>query len=75
MPRSTLPSRGSTSTDYLRATRAHTAYPGLAFAVDASTERVVVRISAPLDLPILVPGVDARTRISATGASYVVVSE
>lgn len=61
--------------DYLRAVRAGAAYPGLRWEVDATADRVVVRVSAPLDLPIRVPGVVGRTWISATAASYVVVSE
>jgi hypothetical protein len=36
---------------------------------------VVVRVAAPLELPIPVPGVDRLPLISATGASYVVVSD
>ena len=50
-------------------------YPGLQFAVDATADRVVVRIAAPLDLPISPPGWDPRPMISATAASYVLVSD
>ncbi len=60
---------------YLRATRARAAYPGLRFRVDATAERVVVRVTAPLELPIRLPGLGGRTSISATGASYVLVSD
>ena len=60
---------------YVRGTGATSTYPGLRWQVDATTERVVVRMSAPLDLPIMVPGVDRRAVISSTAASYVVVSE
>ncbi|MFP5252814.1 MAG: pilus assembly protein TadG-related protein [Actinomycetes bacterium] len=60
---------------YLRSTDAAARYPGLRWAVAADAERVVVRVAAPLDLPIPVPGVDRLPMISATGASYVVVSD
>ncbi|QNN54820.1 hypothetical protein H9L09_03760 [Nocardioides mesophilus] len=61
--------------DYVRATGAATTYPGLRWQVDATTERVVVRVAAPLDLPLTVPGVDRAATVSATAASYVVVSD
>ncbi len=61
--------------DYVRATGATSTYPGLRWEVDATTERIVVRMAAPLRLPIPVPGVDRQATISATAASYVVVSD
>ena len=61
--------------DYLRATGAGSRYPGLRWTVDAGTDRVVVHVVAPLDLPLSLPGLDSRTTVSATAASYVVVSE
>jgi hypothetical protein len=61
--------------EHVRATGALSTYPGLRWAVDADAQRVVVRMSAPLELPLTVPGVDSRPVISATAASYVVVSE
>jgi len=60
---------------YLLEIDAARTYPGLQFAVDATADRVVVRISAPLDLPITPPGWDVRPLISSTAASYVVVSD
>lgn len=60
---------------YLRSTGAAARYPGLRWSVTAEAERVVVRVAAPLDLPIPVPGVDRMPLVSATGASYVLVSE
>jgi Flp pilus assembly protein TadG len=60
---------------YVRGAGATSTYPGLRWQVDATTERVVVRMSTPLDLPIMVPGVDRRAVISSTAASYVVVSD
>ena len=50
-------------------------YPGLRWSVAAGTDRVVVHVVAPLDLPLTLPGLERRTTISATAASYVVVSE
>lgn len=61
--------------EYVAGTGAASTYPGLRWQVDATSERVVVRVSAPLQLPIMVPGVDSRPLISATAASYVVVSD
>ena len=60
---------------YLRSTRAASRYPGLRWAVTADSERVVVRLAAPLDLPIPVPGVERMPLVSATGASYVLVTD
>jgi hypothetical protein len=60
---------------YLRATGAAARYPGLRWSVTADAERVVVRVAAPLDLPIPVPGVDRMPIVAATGASYVLVSD
>jgi len=60
---------------YLRSTGAPARYPGLQWSVSTDAERVVVRVAAPLDLPIPVPGVDRMPLVSATGASYVLVSE
>jgi hypothetical protein len=61
--------------DYLRATGATGHYPGLRWSVVAATDRVVVHVVAPLDLPLALPGLASRTTVSATAASYVVVSD
>ena len=60
---------------YLRDTGASRRYPGLTYDVDATTDRVVVHVAAPLDLPITPPGWDRRPTISGTAASFVVVSD
>ena len=62
--------------DYLRATGAARRYPGLSYDVDvdAGTDRVVVHVAAPLDLPITPPGWERRPVVSGTAASFVVVS-
>ncbi len=60
---------------YLRDTGAARRYPGLSYDVDAGTDRVVVHVAAPLDLPITPPGWERRPVISGTAASVVVVSD
>ena len=60
--------------DYLRAAGAARRYPGFGFAVEAGAGRVVVRVAAPLDLPITPPGWDRRPVVSGTAASFVAVS-
>ena len=58
---------------YLRATGAHGRYPGLSYtvSVDPPTRRVEVRLTAPLDLPLTIPGSPERATIGATGAAVV----
>jgi Putative Flp pilus-assembly TadE/G-like len=60
---------------YLRDSGAGRRYPGLGYTVDAGADRVVVHLTAPLDLPITPPGWDRRPVISGTAASFVVVSD
>jgi Putative Flp pilus-assembly TadE/G-like len=60
--------------DYLLATRAARRYPGLGCSVETGTDRVVVHLVSPLDLPITPPGWQRRPLVSATAASFVVVS-
>ncbi len=60
--------------DYLRGTGAARRYPGLSYVVETSPRRVVVRVAAPLRLPITPPGWERRPLVSATAASIVVVS-
>ncbi|QZY30914.1 hypothetical protein K6T13_13240 [Nocardioides coralli] len=59
--------------DHLRATRAHGSYPGLTWELgfDASAERVTLRVRAPLDLPLTVPGSPERTIVSAEASAVV----
>ena len=61
--------------EYLRDTGAARRYPGLRYEVDAGVDRVVVRVTAPLDLPITPPGWERRPVIAGTAASFVVVSD
>ena len=60
---------------YLRDAGAAGRYAGLVYEVDAGTDRVVVRVSAPLDLPITPPGWSRRPLVTGTAASFVVVSD
>ncbi|MBZ5732904.1 pilus assembly protein TadG-related protein [Nocardioides sp. TRM66260-LWL] len=48
-------------------------YPGLRFAVEVRPDEVVVTVSAPLDLPLRLPGAASRPRIVARGAAVTVV--
>ena len=61
--------------DYLRDTGASAHYPGLSYRVSADSDRIVVRVAAPLDLPISPPGWEQRPVITSTAASFVVVSD
>ena len=63
--------------DYLRSTGAYTRYPGLSYRVrvDPATQRVEVSLSAPLDLPLTIPGSPERATVGATGAAVVGVDE
>lgn len=50
-------------------------YPGLTHSVETDGERVVVRLSTPLDLPLPLPGVADRTQVGATAAAVIAVTE
>ena len=60
-------------TGYLERAGAYERYPGLscAVSVDPATGRVVVRLQAPLDLPLEMPGGPDRRAVSATGSAIV----
>jgi len=59
--------------DYLASSGAYAEYPGLSFSVDVdrAASRVTVRVRAPLELPLSVPGSPEVATISATGAAAV----
>ncbi len=61
--------------DYLRRSQAFQRYPGLTVhvAADAATQTVRVRLTAPLRLPLKVPGGPESARIGATGAAVVAI--
>lgn len=62
---------------YLSGSGAYARYPGLSYRVrvDASGQRVEVSLSAPLDLPLTVPGSPERATIGATGSAVVGVDD
>jgi hypothetical protein len=59
--------------DYLIDIGAHQRYPGLTFTVtvDTTASSVTVRVRAPIDLPLTVPGSPQRPSIGATGSAVV----
>jgi Flp pilus assembly protein TadG len=59
--------------EHLRVTGAYADHPGLVAAVDVVGDRVVVRLTAPLDLPIRVDGITATT-VGARGSATVVLA-
>jgi len=56
---------------YLAAAGAYARYPGLSYAVRVEGDRVVVHLSAPLDLPLSIPGSPERATIGADGSAVV----
>jgi uncharacterized membrane protein len=58
---------------YLRGTGAYGRYPGLSYSVrvDPATQSVEVRLTAPMDLPLSIPGSPERASIGATGSAVV----
>ena len=60
--------------DYLLRIRAYDEHPGLSFDVAVRDRSVVVRVSAPLDLPVTVGGI-TDTRVDARGAAVVEVRD
>jgi len=68
--------RGSVR-DYLTAAGAYASYPGLSFSVDVdpTSSTVTVHVTAPLDLPLTVPGSPGVAQIGATGSAVVVAEQ
>jgi hypothetical protein len=50
-------------------------FPGLDYSVQTTQNTVVVRMVAPVDLPLRVPGVGTDVPVTGTAASVVVVSD
>ena len=67
---------GSGQATILQRAGAHAKYPGLQAYVtaDAATQTIRVRLTAPLHLPLKVPGGQESALIGATGAAEVVVN-
>ena len=56
---------------YLQQAGAAGRFPGLAWSVSVGPDLVVVRVVAPLDLPLRLPGSRFRPLVTGTSASYV----
>ncbi|CAA9338290.1 MAG: hypothetical protein AVDCRST_MAG72-654 [uncultured Nocardioidaceae bacterium] len=65
----------SYAAEYLAASGAAGRYPGLRFSVQTSAEVVVVRVTAPLEMPFSPPGWAADATVTGTAASYVAVGD
>lgn len=57
--------------DYLSASGAHRDHPGLTASVRVRGDEVVVVLSAPVDLPLTMPGLEARPTVRASAAAVV----
>lgn len=60
---------------YLADTGAYRRFPGLTFEVAVAEQRVVVRLHAPADLPLHVPGSPDRPVVGAEGTAAVTVDD
>ena len=60
---------------YLDAAGAFGRYPGLAYTVRVQGDEVEVHLSAPLDLPLTIPGSPERETIGADGSAVVGVDD
>jgi hypothetical protein len=56
---------------YLAASGAYARYPGLSYTVLVQGDRIEVRLSAPLDLPLSIPGSPERATVGASGSAVV----
>jgi putative Flp pilus-assembly TadE/G-like protein len=56
---------------FLRDAGAFARFPGLSYSVRVQGDRVEVRLSAPLDLPLSIPGSPERATIGAAGSAVV----
>ena len=56
---------------YLREAGAYARYPGLSYTVRITGDRVEVHLSAPLDLPLSIPGSPEHTTVGADGSAVV----
>lgn len=56
---------------YLSSVGAKQRYPRLSWAVVVSGDRVIVRVTVPLELPLPLPGVAGKPQVSAESASVV----
>lgn len=61
--------------EYLHASGAVARYPGLTWTVSTEADTVLVRVRAPLDLPLRVPGIAGGATVQGSAAAVVVVLE
>lgn len=61
--------------EHLRRTGAAEQFPGLWWSVTAAGDEVVVRLRAPMELPLRVPGAVTEVQVGASAAAVVQVSE
>jgi len=61
--------------DYLRSAGVLEHYPGLDWVVTTSATTVVVRVAAPLELPLHVPGVGATTNVTGSAAAVIAIAD
>lgn len=61
--------------EYVAASGIRRRFPGLDYAVETTSEVVVVRVVTPMDLPLHVPGVGTGILVRGAAASVVVVSD
>jgi hypothetical protein len=60
---------------YLASVDAYRRYPGLRHSVETDADRVVVRMAAPLDLPLPYPGMGDTAHIRSTAAAVTRLGE
>jgi Flp pilus assembly protein TadG len=60
---------------YLRDAGAYARYPGLSYTVRVRGDRVEVHLTAPLELPLTIPGSPERATIGADGSAVVGVDD
>jgi uncharacterized membrane protein len=67
---------GAAVGEYLAMTGAHATYPGITFtvALDPARDTITVRLRAPLDLPLTVPGAPSSTMVGAEGTAAVTIA-
>lgn len=61
--------------DYFAGSGIRRRFPGLDYSVETRDNTVVVRVVAPTDLPLHVPGVGTSVPVTGSAASVVVVSD
>lgn len=61
--------------EYLRTSGVRDRYENLRFEVEAQGDRIVVRVSGNVKLPIRVPGVITSTTVTGSAASIITISD